>query len=168
MKRTSFLLLGLAAASIASAQTTVFRSTMPDGRIVYGDAPERGAAIVVRRQLAPASVVGPSAPVLSSIGGSNVPDSRRAADFDERLRARTVALDRADAEVKAASIALERARQRLDHGLEPLPGETTGNAGGGARLNEFYQQRTLGLLNEVAAAEARLDRAYALRNSARD
>jgi hypothetical protein len=168
MNRSFVVLLGLAMASLASAQTMVYRSTMPDGRIVYGDHPERGAARVDRRELPPLSVVGPAAPVLSSIGGANVPDSRRAADLDRRLRDRELALDRADAEVKQASIALDRAKERLEQGIEPLPGETTGNAGGGTRLNEIYQTRTLALLNEVAAAQARLDRAYAARNSARD
>jgi hypothetical protein len=166
MKSAWLVLLAFAAAS-ASAQT-VYRSTMPDGRIVYGDGPERGAARVERRQLPPPSVVGPSVAAPSSIGGSGAPDSRAAADFDRRMRDREAALDRADTEVKQASIALERSKQRLEEGIEPLSGERTGNAGGNSRLNELYQQRTLGLLNEVAAAQARLDRAYVARNSVRD
>ena len=183
--RTCLLLLAFAAAS-ASAQTSVYRSTMPDGRIVYGDHPEKGAARVELRDLPPPQVVG-SSPALSSIGGASAPSSRELERLDARQRERVAALDRADAEVRSAAAALERAQQRLTDQLEPLPGERVAIApsdlaagttaagpqngsttSGRSRLNEFFLARQITLQADIAAAQARLDRAYAQRNALRD
>ncbi len=77
----------------------------------------------------------------------------------QRLREATV-------EVEAATQALAQARARLDTGKEPLPGERTGTAGGGSRLNEAYWARQAANEQAVAQAQARLDAATAARNRA--
>jgi hypothetical protein len=73
----------------------------------------------------------------------------------------------ADAEVRAAAEALDTAKAQLAGGQEPLPGETTGIAKGGTRLNEAYWERQEQLKKAVDAAQARLDRAVAQRNALR-
>jgi hypothetical protein len=73
----------------------------------------------------------------------------------------------ADDELRAAERSLAAAKASLDAGEEPLPGERTGLARGGSRLNEAYWARQEQLKKAVADAQARLDRAVAERNAAR-
>jgi len=158
--RSALLLLfgGLAVAAAVSAQT-VYRYVFPDGRVVYSDAPVPGAKL--QGTLAPPPPAAPapegarpgSAPAQ---GGSASPGADRTA----RLAAAT-------AEVSAAEAALENARAAQINGKEPLPGETTGIAKGGTRLNEAYWERQEQLQKAIDAAQARLERAVAARNAAR-
>jgi hypothetical protein len=76
-------------------------------------------------------------------------------------------IDAAMAEVSAAERELAVTRRKLELGREPLPGERLGLKGGGTRLSPEYQARVGGLERDVAAAEARLKRAYEARNAAR-
>jgi hypothetical protein len=62
---------------------------------------------------------------------------------------------------------LEDARKRQQAGVEPLPGERTGNKGGGSRLNGMYWTRQELLARDVANAEAMLKEAAASRNRLR-
>lgn len=73
----------------------------------------------------------------------------------------------ADDDVRAAERKLAAAKATLDAGREPLPGERTGLAGGGSRLNASYWERQRQLETVVADAQAQLDRAVAGRNAAR-
>jgi hypothetical protein len=73
----------------------------------------------------------------------------------------------ADNEVRAAERALAAAQANLDAGQEPLPGERTGLARGGSRLNEAYWERQESLRKAVTEAQERLDRAVAVRNALR-
>ena len=73
----------------------------------------------------------------------------------------------ADDELRAAERNLAAAKASLDAGREPLPGERTGLAWGGSRLNESYRDRQRQLETVVSAAQARLDRAVAERNALR-
>jgi len=70
-------------------------------------------------------------------------------------------------EVRAAERNLAAANASLEAGREPLPGERTGLARGGSRLNESYWNRQRQLESVVADAQARLDRAVAERNAVR-
>jgi len=79
---------------------------------------------------------------------------------------RAARLREVDAEVRAATEGLERARAQLQAGIEPLPGERTGTATGGSRLNEAYEARQAENQRAVADAEERLKRAVAARNAA--
>jgi len=73
----------------------------------------------------------------------------------------------ADDEVRAAERSLAAAKASLEAGQEPLPGERTGLARGGSRLNEAYWDRQAQLKRVVSDAQARLDRSAAERNALR-
>jgi len=73
----------------------------------------------------------------------------------------------ADDEFRAAERSLAAAKASLEAGQEPLPGERTGLAGGGSRLNEAYWDRQAQLKRVVAEVQGRLDRAAAERNALR-
>jgi hypothetical protein len=159
MYRTALVLAALFGAAGVFADT-VYKSVRPDGRIVYGDEPVKGAVRVERLEF-------PRAPDnASSSAGASAPAA--GSPFDDAAGQRLRALDRVDAEIKAAAAALEEAQKRLEQGQEPLPGERTGNAGGGSRLNENYSYRIGILQDQVDAANKRLQAAYARRNALRD
>ena len=148
MLRQAILIAFALAAATAQAQG-VFRSTMPDGRIIYGDKPAPGAKeskeVTLQPNIAePPKVVAPA-------------PSPQQKDFDK-----------ADADVKKAQEDLDRARAARAAGEEPQEGERTGVAKrGDSRLNEAYDKRIKSLEDAVAAAQARLDDALARRNAAR-
>ncbi len=151
MKRKQALAYGIvvfltAAAGIAPAQQ-VFKYVMPDGRIVYSDKPVPGGRLV--DEIAPPP---PSAPAPAATPRQEQLQERRDA-LRERLSDRDREFQRASAELEAARARLAEAQQQFDAGKEPLPGERTGNAGGGSRLNESYWQRQAA--NEAAVARAR-------------
>jgi hypothetical protein len=148
------LVLALAAAGAADAQK-IGRYVFPDGRVVYSDQPVPGAKLA--NEVAPPPP--PAAPAREGRAPAPVPGTDPAA---ARIQRRT----EADAEFRAATEALERARAQLEAGIEPLPGERTGIAKGGSRLNEAYEARQAVNQKAVADAEARLQRAVAARNAA--
>jgi hypothetical protein len=147
----------LLAAGVTGAQAqAIFKYQRPDGEIVYSDSPVQGAKRVGEIDPAPA----PAAPQAAQ---GEAP--RRAPDLAER---RAAALDDADARIKAAAQALNEAEERRQNGIEPLPGERLGNAGGNSRLAPRYFSRQRDNAADVDAARANLDEAYRLRNDARD
>jgi hypothetical protein len=66
-------------------------------------------------------------------------------------------LDEAYRAYVQAHEALRAAEERRDHGIEPLPGERLGIAGGGSRLAPEYFERQKSLEREVALAQWQLD-----------
>lgn len=154
--RLFLVVLALAAASAVYAQK-IGRYVFPDGRVVYSDQPVPGAKLVNEVAPPPPPTASPPPPR----------EGKVAAPGADPGAARVQRLDAADAEVRAATEALERARTQLQAGTEPFPGERTGTAGGGSRLNEAYDARQAANQRAVADAEARLQRAVAARNTAR-
>ena len=138
----TFVFLALVALS-AHAQG-VFRSVMPDGKIVYGDKPAPGAKESKQVNLAPLNI---SAPTQGSSAPPEQPQPTGAGVPD----------------VASARQNLEAAQKALEAGREPQEGERTGIAtkGGGARtqLTDAYFQRVKSLEDAVAAAQAQLDSA---------
>jgi len=104
---------------------------------------------------APAPALEPAAPV-----AGREPAAQPAPD-------RIAMLATASEDVRAAERYLAAANATLEAGREPLPGERTGLARGGSRLNEKYWERQRQLEASVADAQARLGRAVAERNAAR-
>lgn len=154
--RQAVLVITLAlAAATALAQQPIFRSVMPDGRIIYGDKPVPGAKEAERVRLPPSNIASPTQP--SGAGASP----------------RQQALDAADAEVQDAQRVLDAAKAALEAGREPQEGEragTTINKGrstGSTRASDTYVQRIEALEDAVAAAQKNLDDALARRNAAR-
>jgi hypothetical protein len=156
LSRLFLVLLALAAANAVDAQK-IGRYVFPDGRVVYSDLPVPGAKLV--NEVAP--------PPPASVSPPPSREGKAAAPGVDPGAARVQRLDQADAEVRAATEALERARTQLQAGIEPFPGERTGTAGGGSRLNEAYDGRQAANQRAVADAEERLQRAVAARNAAR-
>lgn len=155
----------LAAAALALAAAGAFaqkayRYVYPDGRIVYSDRPVPGARL--QGEVAP-----PPPPTAPGAGAAEASGAPRKPAADEPVASRSQRLAQADDEVRAAEAALNDARLQLTAGREPLPGERTGTAGGGSRLNEAYEARQAANERAVAEAQARLDRAIAARNAVR-
>jgi hypothetical protein len=156
--RTARLVLAallLAAATAAAQAQAIGRYVFPDGRVVYSDQPVPGARLV--NEVAPP----PPPAAATPREGKAAPPPAAPPGADRAARLRT-----ADAEVRAATESLERARAQLQSGTEPLPGERTGTAGGGSRLNEAYEERQAANRRAVADAEERLQRAVSARNAA--
>lgn len=140
----SVLVLSLSASG-ALAQT-VFKSTMPDGKVVYGEKAAPGAAKV--------ETIEPPPPKTGVSGLTP----------EEKARAEQLARDRANA-AKAAAAGqdkaaearrqLQQAEAARDAGKEPLPNERQGIAGGGSRLNEAYFARQKSLEEAVINARKR-------------
>jgi hypothetical protein len=73
---------------------------------------------------------------------------------------RTVELDKAVEDARAAYLALQDAERRRDQGVESQPGERQGTAaGGGSRPNENYFGRQAQLEHEVELARKRYEAA---------
>lgn len=149
----------LAVALPAGAQK-IYKQQLPDGTVVYADHRIKGAKLLYQvtmpdAQAQPVERAAPSRPNAES------------AALDKRLRERANALDRAQREVVEAELALGEAKRQLEAGKELLPGEIQSSATGSTRLLPEYHDRVKKLEDDVAKAQARLDRAYSARNQLR-
>jgi hypothetical protein len=120
--RFALILLFSALCATAQAQT-IYRSVMPDGKIIFGDKPAPGAKESKPMALKPSNI---STPGPTSGGGAPSP--------------RQQALEGATGEVSAAQQSLDRARAALEAGREPKPEERIGTKTG-MRTTEAYDQR---------------------------
>jgi hypothetical protein len=141
------LAAGLAVALPAAAQA-VYKSTMPDGRVIYGPQPQPGARKVDKVGAPP-----------SSTGASAITPGEKAAAA-QSAKARTAAQS-SGADVAAARDALKAAEAARAAGQEPLPGERLGTAGGASRLTDEYFERQKKLSADVETAKRRLEEAQA-------
>jgi uncharacterized protein DUF4124 len=154
------LLTALAlAASLTQAQT-VFRSEMPDGRVIYGDQPAPGAKDVKQITLPPPNISAtPQPPAPASKPAPNSASVPAPA-------ATKSAVEIADAQVTRAEEELRAARAALEAGRIEREGDRVGMVGGRARLSETYFERIKSLEADVAAAQKKLDDAYDTRRYA--
>lgn len=136
----------LLAASGALAQA-MYKSTMPDGKVIYGEKPAPGAK-TVETIAAP-----PPAP------GITIVTPAEKARADKAAQQRSEKTDAAQRELDAARKNLQEAEAALEAGKEPLPGERLGTAGGGSRLTDEYWARQKKLEQAVESARARLEKA---------
>ncbi|MCG6874373.1 MAG: DUF4124 domain-containing protein [Betaproteobacteria bacterium] len=151
MVRSNVIVLSALALSLAVAPAlaqTMRKYVTPDGKTVYSDRPIPGARLV--EEIAPPPPVDPNAAAAAQA---------RAAQNAERAKAS--AAKRAESTKSGqqqgdAAAALARAKENLEKGKEPLPGERTGTAGGGSRLNDAYWARQRANEKAVKDAEARL------------
>ena len=128
----------------SAAAQTLYKSTMPDGRVVYGDRPAPGAAKVEE-----------SRPDVSKkgIGGTAARDQQLLKEMEKARLER----EGRDAKLQAAEQKLRDAQAARAAGEEPLEGERIGTAGGGSRLSETYQERQRKLEAAVESARRELD-----------
>jgi hypothetical protein len=130
--------------SFAAAQT-LYKSTTPDGRVIYSDKPPADAVKTEKRQMD------------TSKQGVVSPSNREKAALQQMetdRRARESANDR----LRKAEIALHDAQVARDMGKEPLGSERLGTAGGGQRLTDGYWARQKKLEEAVGQARLNLDR----------
>lgn len=131
-------------ASAAAAQT-LYKSTMPDGKVIYGEKPAPGAKKV--ETIAPP----PEKPGITIVAPSDK------ASADEAARKRAAKTDAAYRELEAARRQLQEAEAALEAGREPLPGERLGTVGGKSRLTDAYWERQKKLEAAVEAARKRVE-----------
>ena len=128
-----------------AAAQQVFKSTMPDGKIVYGEKPVPGAAKVDTIEPPPAK---------TGISTAISPEEKARAEAAAKARNAAASADTARQwKLDAARKAVKDAEAAIANGKEPLPGERQGLAGGGSRLTEAYFARQKN--NEEALAKAR-------------
>jgi len=146
MARSMVILASVITAALlqpAMAQT-LYKSTLPDGRIVYGDKPAPDAVKVEESKLD-----------TSSKGiGVTTPREPGALRELEKSRGKREA---ADARLQAAEEALRQAEAARAAGKEPLEGERIGTAGGASRLNDAYYARQNKLNEDVQKAQRNVD-----------
>lgn len=153
MRLSILLLFALLCAQVQAQQ--IFRSVMPDGKIVFGDKPAPGAKESKPVVLRQSNVAQPG----PTSGGAP--------------SARQQALEGSTNELVNAQQNLERAKQALEIGRNPTPEEQQGTVKsgkggtGGVRTSEAYEQRVKALEQEVTAAQRQLDEAQSRRNEAR-
>ncbi len=128
----------------------IYRSVMPDGRIIYGDKPAPGAAKTEPVQL-------PALNSMPPVQGNG----------DAATQPPPQPIDEANVEIANAQQALNQAKAALETGREPLPDERIGKVGGGTRLTDAYEARIKTLEDAVTAAQQQLDAALAGRNALR-
>jgi len=142
-------LLLLLGAGAASAQP-VFKSTMPDGRVVYGEKPAAGAAKVETIEPPPSR---------TGVSGLTPEEKALAEQLANQRAAAAAAAAASQRNVEQARKQLQQAEAARDAGKEPLPGERIGLAGGGSRLTEAYAARQKSLEDAVLIARKRLEEA---------
>lgn len=132
----------------------VVRSVLPDGRVIYSDAPAQGAKSTR------------DVPISSTPGNTTGISEKDIKGANQRAAARNAAIDKARARELAALNKLEAAKKAKAEGVEPRPGERLGNAGGHSRLSNAYWSRQKGLEAAVTRAQKEYDDAsYAYRQA---
>ncbi|MEO8040538.1 MAG: DUF4124 domain-containing protein [Betaproteobacteria bacterium] len=147
----------------SGASADVYKNVMPDGRIIYSDAPVKGA----RKSQAVEVPPPPSEADQQKAMQRARENQRKKNELETRNEDRRQQFDDAEARVKNARTALAAAQLALDQGRTPLPGEFVGMAGGGARPSESYLQRVAALEQAVESAKKELDDALRAVNQAK-
>jgi len=143
MRRALFL-AALFAGELAAQP--VYKSTLPDGRVIYGDRPDP-AAVKVEESTPDTSARG--------IGGATPREAQALKEMEDARRQR----EAEDARLQALQKAVLDAEEAQVAGKEPLPGERIGTAGGPSRLNDSYWTRQRSLGDAVEKARRDLEEA---------
>lgn len=142
---------GIVAAALllqpAVAQT-LYKSTMPDGSVVYGDKPAPDAVKV--EETRPDIKKG-------GIGGATPREKEALREMETSRAQREAEQDK----VRAAEQALRNAEAARDAGKEPLESERLGTVGGKMRITDDYYARQKKLDDAVENARRELDAARA-------
>lgn len=148
--------LALAAAAAQGADRVVYKSVLPSGAVVYGDAPIPGARSV-EPIVAPPPAPAPAAAKLPA-----------RSPLAEAADARWRALETTGEDISRAYRRLEAAKAAQEEGRTAGPGDISGTVyGGRRRFSAAYVERQRALAAEVGAAQAELDAAIARRNALR-
>jgi hypothetical protein len=148
MRRISALsgLLVLALAHLPVAAQVLYKSTMPDGQVIYGDKPAPGAVKVES-----------SKPDISKKGIA--PPTKGEAETLKKLEAARLKREAAQGKVESAEKALRDAEAARAAGVEPQAGERQGTASGNQRFTDAYWERQKKLEQDVQTARRNLEQA---------
>lgn len=141
------LLLCAVLAPAALAQT-LYKSTMPDGKVIYGDKPVPGA---VKSEL--------QRPDTSKTGVA--PPISREADTAKTLEKDRLKREASQGKMQAAEKALRDAEAAQAAGKEPTAGDRQGTVSGNQRLTDAYWERQKSLEQAVEQARKNLEQARA-------
>ena len=125
---------------------TLYKSTMPDGRIVYGDKPAPDAVKV--EETRPDIKKG-------GLGGTTAREQEALKELEKTRLQREGGQEK----VTAAEQTLRNAEAARAAGKEPLASERIGTAGGGSRITDAYYERQKKLDADVEQARRELDQA---------
>ena len=150
--------LCLCAASIAQADSLIYKWVDKDGVVSYSQNPptEPGARNVTNFTVEslPAAQQRAANRMLANL--------EKMADAE--YAAREKRLKQADQKIEAALQRLQKAERRLSEGSTPTGADRVGNVGGHARLRDSYFNRLAQLQEEVDRAQQALNDAYTLRD----
>jgi hypothetical protein len=150
-----FALISTKALVPAAMAESIYKSVMPDGRVMYGEKPQPGARSVKKSTV--------------NISDTGVkPASKTEVDsINRRAQKRSQLLDKTLKTVQTAEGDLRKAEVDREAGIEPLPGERLGIVGRGTRLSEAYWRRQQILEERVISARQLLKKARQGYNEAR-
>lgn len=154
----AFVFVLLAAAAINANADQIYKWLMPDGTVLYSDLPVTKGKLEETLRVPP-----PDSKEIEEAQLAKL--KRQAAQANRIAESRVTALDKAYAEIGAASQALEASKIELHVGLQPRAGEHLGTVSGHARLTDEYWRRVRELKRAVDEAQERLNEAYAARNA---
>jgi hypothetical protein len=129
----------------------VFKSTMPDGKVIYGPEPAAGAKKV--EKITPKT----------QDSGVRISTPEQKRDLDQREAQQQAQTTRRDAELEELKRALQNAEAAREAGREPHDGDFIGTARAGTRLNDEYWERQKTLEAAVQDARKRLEAAQQAR-----
>ncbi len=134
---------------------SIYKSVMPDGRVMYGQQPQPGARTVEKSTI--------------NVGdtGINPVSKAEIESINRRAQERSRVLDETLKSVQTAETDLRVAEVDREAGIEPLPGERLGIVGRGTRLSEAYWRRQQILEERVDTARQLLKNARQGYNEAR-
>ena len=144
-KSSKLLVPALLLSACFAHADAVFKSTMPDGRILYGNEPVKGAKKVEK--------ITPN----TQDSGIRITTPNQKQGLDQRQSQREQESTQRQNELDQLKSALKQAEEAREAGKEPHEGDFIGNARGGMRLNEEYLERQKTLEKNVQEARKRLE-----------
>ena len=150
MNRLSTLGCCLVAALLAPAvgAQSMYKSTMPDGKVIYGDKPAPGATTVEESKLD------------TSKSGVTAPSAKEKSTLKQLTQERQARDAKAD-NVRRAELSLHQAEVAQTMGKEPQENERLGTASGAQRFTDGYWARQKKLERDVENARKALEKARA-------
>lgn len=142
MKALAIVIATLLASGGTALAQTLYKSTMPDGKVIYSQKPEPGAKRVDTVEPPPAKT------------GVTAATPQEKARADQAVKNATAQQSNA---LDDARRQLQKAEAARDTGKEPLPGERLGTAGGASRLTDAYFERQKSLELAVDSARKRVN-----------
>ena len=147
MVQRLLMLLSLLGMVFGAAAQDLYKSTMPNGKVVYGEKPEPGAKHVEKLPPPPPKT------------GTAVLTPAEKQVIDQRMKQRAASEDAWRRELESAHAQLKKAEEAREAGKEPTPGERVGTAvgKGRTRFTDEYWERQKSLEAAVEAARKRVE-----------